>query len=126
MDEEDGFEVYDPVDPTGDIPEADAFDAEMYDQYISAEIMVSKGDNLITAKVLGRKHDRDGNPVGLGHSILCWILMCTKCNFLMVTRKSSLQIQLRRIFTVRSMKKAINFYCSRNYRSSQGWFCYSC
>jgi hypothetical protein len=41
--DEDDYEVYDPVDPSGDLPEADAFDAQTYDQYISAEIMIPKG-----------------------------------------------------------------------------------
>jgi hypothetical protein len=50
------------------MPEADAFDAQMYDQYISAEVMVPQDDVLVTAKVIGRKHDRDGNPIGVGHS----------------------------------------------------------
>jgi hypothetical protein len=50
------------------MPEADAFDAQTYDQYILAEVMIPKGDNLVTAKVLGRKHDHDGNPIGIGHS----------------------------------------------------------
>jgi len=50
------------------MPEADAFDTQTYDQYISAEEMVPKGDGLETAKVLARKHDRDGNLVGIGHT----------------------------------------------------------
>jgi hypothetical protein len=33
------------------MPEADAFDTQTYDQYISAEVMVPKGDGLVTAKV---------------------------------------------------------------------------
>ena len=50
------------------MPEADAYDAQMYDQYISTEVMVPKGDILVSAKVIGRKTDRDGNPIGVGHS----------------------------------------------------------
>jgi hypothetical protein len=46
---------YEPIEPEAEMPEADAYDAEMYDQYISAEIMVPKGDTLVSAKVIGRK-----------------------------------------------------------------------
>ena len=66
--DEDDFQVHEKVDPSGDMPEADAFDAQTYDQYISAEVMIPKGDGLVTAKVLARKHDRDGNPIGIGHT----------------------------------------------------------
>jgi hypothetical protein len=53
-------EIYTPVDPEGDMPEADAFNPEMYNQYISAEVMVPRDDILIPAKVIGRQHDQDG------------------------------------------------------------------
>jgi hypothetical protein len=54
---------YEPIEPEAEMPEADAYDAEMY-----AEIMVPKGDTLVSAKVIGRKTDCDGNPIGIGHS----------------------------------------------------------
>ena len=41
------------------MPEADAFDAQMCDQYIVAEVMVPKGDILVPAKVFARKHDTE-------------------------------------------------------------------
>ena len=66
--DEDEPDMYKPVDPEGDMPEADAFDAQMYDQYISVEVMVPQGDILVTAKVISCKHDRNGNPIGVGHS----------------------------------------------------------
>ncbi len=66
--DEDDDAPYEPVEPEAEMPEADAFDAQMYDQYISAEVMVPKGDILVPAKVIARKHDRDGNPIGIGHS----------------------------------------------------------
>jgi hypothetical protein len=59
-----------PIEPEAEMPEADAFDAQMYDQYISAEVLLPKGDILVSARVVGRKHDRDGNPMGVGHSNL--------------------------------------------------------
>jgi hypothetical protein len=66
--DEDTDAPYEPVDSESEMPEADAFDAQMYDQYISAEVLLPKGDILVPAKVVGRKHDRDGNPMGIGHS----------------------------------------------------------
>jgi hypothetical protein len=55
--DEDEPDMYEPMDPKGDMPEADAFDAQMYDQYISAEVMVPQDDVLVAAKVIGHKHD---------------------------------------------------------------------
>jgi hypothetical protein len=61
-------DMYEPINPKGDMPEADAFDAQMYDQYISAEVMVPQGDTLVPAKVIAQKHDHNGNPIGVRHS----------------------------------------------------------
>jgi len=67
-------DIYAPIDPEGDMPEADMFDPEMYDQYISAKVMVLQDNILIPEKVVSRKrnHSRkrnqDGNPVGVGHT----------------------------------------------------------
>jgi hypothetical protein len=66
--DEDDDTPYEPMEPESEMPEADAFDHQMYDQYISAEVLLPKGDILLPAKVIGRKHDRDGNPLGIGHS----------------------------------------------------------
>jgi len=38
--DEDDDAPYEPVEPEAEMPEADAFDAQMYDQYIVAEVMV--------------------------------------------------------------------------------------
>jgi hypothetical protein len=52
--DEDEPDMYEPIDPKGDMPEADAFDAQTYDQYISAEVMMPQGDILVPAKVIVR------------------------------------------------------------------------
>jgi hypothetical protein len=52
---------YEPVEPESEMPEVDAFDALMYGQYISAEVLLLKGDISVSTNVIGRKHDRDGN-----------------------------------------------------------------
>jgi len=58
----------DPIEAEAEMPEADAFDAETYDQYIAAEVMLPTGGELTTGKVTGRKRDQDGNPIGLRNS----------------------------------------------------------
>jgi hypothetical protein len=62
----DEFEPYSD-DSTGDeatMPEADDYDHDAFDQYINAEVLLPVGDSLLTGKVIARKKDRDGNPVG--------------------------------------------------------------
>ena len=66
--QDEDYDVYDPMEPEADKPEADAFTPEMYDALISAEVLLPKGDVLLPAKVLGRKRDAAGNPIGVAHS----------------------------------------------------------
>jgi hypothetical protein len=46
------------------MPEYDKFDPNAFNQYINAELLLPGGDSLLTGKVIARKKDRDGNPVG--------------------------------------------------------------
>jgi hypothetical protein len=59
---------FDPVEE--DTPEADNWDPESYDQYISAQILLSKSgmDQEVLGTVIGRKRDAHGNPIGRAHS----------------------------------------------------------
>jgi hypothetical protein len=50
------------------MPEADDWDAEAYDQYIAAEVQLSRGGREMLGKVIARKYDRDGNPIGHAHA----------------------------------------------------------
>jgi hypothetical protein len=50
------------------MPDADEWEGEAFDKFISAEVLVPKGDMLEHGKVIGRKRDRDGNAIGHGHS----------------------------------------------------------
>jgi hypothetical protein len=50
------------------IREADDFTPESYDKYLTAEVMLPNGGELVRAKVTSRKRDVDGNPVGKSHS----------------------------------------------------------
>jgi hypothetical protein len=38
-----------------------------YDRFISAEVMLPQGDILVPAHVTRRKHDVNGNPIGVAH-----------------------------------------------------------
>jgi hypothetical protein len=38
------------------------------DEYISASVLLPRGDDVVRAKVVGRKHGRDGNPLGMRYS----------------------------------------------------------
>lgn len=55
---------YVPVDVDNQMPEADEWDAEAFDKYISAEVHLPKNGEEIIGKVVGRKRDHDGNPIG--------------------------------------------------------------
>jgi hypothetical protein len=55
---------YTPFKPEAPMPQADEWDAEAYDKYISAEVLLPKNGESILGKVLAQKHDHDGNPIG--------------------------------------------------------------
>jgi len=59
---------FDPIEPEADMPEADAFTHEEYDKYISAEVILPKGDQMILGKVIARKREINDNPIGVAHS----------------------------------------------------------
>ncbi|MGH3055899.1 MAG: hypothetical protein ACRDL7_13075, partial [Gaiellaceae bacterium] len=50
--DEDGYELDNEAhDPNLDMPEADDFDTEAYDQYISAQVLLPKGDHFVSGTV---------------------------------------------------------------------------
>ena len=57
-------EVDEPEEPDSVMPKADSYTPEEMDEYISAELLLPHGGDLSHAKVIGRKRDRDGKPVG--------------------------------------------------------------
>jgi len=59
---------FDPIEPEAEMPEADAFTHEEYDKYISAEVILPKGDQMVLGKVIARKRDINDNPIGVAHS----------------------------------------------------------
>ncbi len=44
------------------MPEADDLSPEFLDEYISAHVLLPKGDSFIKGQVIASKHDQDGNP----------------------------------------------------------------
>ncbi|MGH7954979.1 MAG: hypothetical protein ACREOZ_03375 [Gloeomargaritales cyanobacterium] len=52
------------VEPDAEMPEADDFDSEAYDKYISAQVLLPEGDKLVSCRVVNRKRDRDDHPIG--------------------------------------------------------------
>jgi hypothetical protein len=59
--------LYNPVDPKASMPEADQWDAEAYDQYISAQEILPSKDSQLLGTVTARKRDIHGNPLGLAN-----------------------------------------------------------
>ena len=65
-DREDGDD--EPVDGADVLPEADDFTPELYDEYLTAEVLLPNMGEMTKAKVISRKRDSDGNPIGLRNS----------------------------------------------------------
>jgi len=59
---------YVPLEPDLSMPEADEWDAEAFDKYISAKVRLPKDGQEVIAKVIARKRDHDGNPIGRSHA----------------------------------------------------------
>ncbi len=50
------------------MPQADEMTVEEFDRYISAEVLLPRGDNMVLGKVINCKRDADDNPIGTAHS----------------------------------------------------------
>lgn len=59
---------FEPVEVEAAMPEADDFDMEAFDKYLSAEVVLPKGDQMLLGKVVTRKRDLDDNRIGKAHS----------------------------------------------------------
>ena len=58
-------EPMEPMEPEAAIPEADEYgDPEILDNFISAQVLLQKGDEMVTSKVIARKWDADGIAKG--------------------------------------------------------------
>jgi plasmid maintenance system killer protein len=56
---------FEPVDKDAVTPEADIYSHEDYDKYIASEVLLPQGDTMVLGKVVSRKRDADGNPIGV-------------------------------------------------------------
>ncbi|KAI2490433.1 Reverse transcriptase (RNA-dependent DNA polymerase) [Fragilaria crotonensis] len=65
---------FDPAEPEASAPEADNYTPEAYDEYLTAEVLLPNMGTVTKAKVIGRKRDADGNPMGRRNIILYWTL----------------------------------------------------
>jgi hypothetical protein len=64
MDEEDDNE---PFEPDSSIDEEDDIPENMYDQLLTAEVLLPQGDQMKMGHVTGYKRDQNGNPIGRSH-----------------------------------------------------------
>ena len=49
-------------------PEQDDYTPETFDGYLTAEVMIPRGGEVLKAQVISRKRDSQGNPVGRANS----------------------------------------------------------
>jgi hypothetical protein len=63
-DEDEDEEVYHPLELDATAFEISEIGEDLYDHYIASEVILPQGENHITAKVIARKRDADGAPVG--------------------------------------------------------------
>jgi hypothetical protein len=65
LEDEDDDEIdHEPYEPEARTPNVDNFEADTYDEMLLAEPLLPRGPVLLPARVIGRKRDNDGNPVG--------------------------------------------------------------
>lgn len=57
-------DVAEPFDTEAAMPEADDYDVEAFDKYLTAQVLLPHGDGMSRATVASRKRDTDGNPIG--------------------------------------------------------------
>jgi hypothetical protein len=61
-------EDFHPLEKAAEKAEADDYTPESLDEYLTAEVLLPTGGELLRGVVKARKHDADGNPVGTRHS----------------------------------------------------------
>ena len=54
----------DQYEPESSMPEAESYDKESFDRLLSAHVLLPRGEGVEHGKVIGRKCDQDGCPVG--------------------------------------------------------------
>jgi hypothetical protein len=58
------YDIYNPMESEAEMPEANAFTPEMFDNLISAEVLIPKGDVLLPTTVIGcKQHEPENSHV---------------------------------------------------------------
>ena len=63
--DDEGEDVVAPFEEPPNDPDTEEYTPEALDEYLHAEVMLPHGGDLLKAKVIGRKHDADGRPIGV-------------------------------------------------------------
>jgi hypothetical protein len=58
--------AFDPMED-GNVPEAEDYDPEELDQFLSVQVCLPHDNQYVLGTVLSRKRDLDGNPIGKAH-----------------------------------------------------------
>jgi hypothetical protein len=66
--ERDADDNLEPLEPESARKDADDYTPESMDKYISASVLLPRGEDVVRAKVVGGMHGRDGNSLGMRHS----------------------------------------------------------
>jgi hypothetical protein len=88
--------------------EADNYTTEGFDEYLSAKVLLPKGDHMVRGEVVRRRRDSNGNPIGKRN--LNPILV-TREYEVMDRRSRISQTPLQRIYIPRSMKRGGPLLC---------------
>jgi hypothetical protein len=79
--ERDADDDIEPLEPESTKSDADDFTPESMDEYISASVLLPRGEDVVRAKVVGRMHRRDGNSLRIGTQIRSWTPGSTRLSF---------------------------------------------
>jgi hypothetical protein len=60
--------LYEPTEPEAAMPNADEWDSESFDKYISAQVILPSLGSEILGTVTARKRDVHGNPIGVANN----------------------------------------------------------
>jgi hypothetical protein len=60
--------LYEKVEPEAATPDADSWDPEAFDKYISAQVILPSQDTHLLGTVTARKRDSHGTPIGMANN----------------------------------------------------------
>ena len=71
----------DHYEPELSMPEAERYEKESFDKLLSAHMLLPRGEGVEHGKVIGRKRDQDGCPVGHSNANLLLNMRVFKVEF---------------------------------------------